>query len=124
MKAQYTTKDDRNTAIRECKEIWREIKASGLSKEKFLALHPMHKVNSYKKHCPLCEISFHTVRRNSDSHLVCKECCPTCPLVIQYGVASRNLKCFNLGYREGFFDDNKNPYPDRWYKAIENLKEE
>jgi hypothetical protein len=88
--------------IKECKEEWRTIKASGLSKEDWLDTDEgkVFKAKGYKNNCPLCEGFF--------NYFMCKDC----PLMKQYGD-----DCGGLG-----FDDNRIPR-DEWFEAIEGLEE-
>jgi hypothetical protein len=115
------------TAIIECKEIWKEIKASGLSKSDFLRETPAGESwleKYYHNDCPLCEYF-----RGYEST------CSKCPLVIQYaGEVSRHALryegegsgydtkldeciCYDLGFAEGEKPSQK------WLRYIENLEE-
>jgi hypothetical protein len=90
--------------IRECKEIWRKIKASRLSKESWLMTED-GKVyyNMYLHDCPLCDGYFRLGAMHN---------CPKCPLVEQYG-----KDCYDLGYNEDVV------CPEEWFETIEGLKE-
>lgn len=72
-------------AIKECKELWEEIEASGLSKGEFLystkeGRRWRHK--NYSCDCPPC----HFDKQFNDD-------CTHCPLVTKYG-----KDCYGLGY--------------------------
>ncbi len=79
----------REQAIKECKELWEEIWASGMGKEKFfeskLGVKWVYK--NYYQECPLCD---YTVDRPTieGAHQ-----CLLCPLMQTYGAT-----CDNLGY--------------------------
>lgn len=94
--------------IRECKEIWRKIKASGLSKYEWLETEEGREfaAKGYYNRCPLCEF-VHSYAATANGFY-----CPTCPFQKQY-----DKVCYDLGY-----DDDGN-YPDEWFEAIEGLKE-
>lgn len=110
---------DRITAIRECKELWREIKASGLDKYNFFLSVKSEKWRDkhYPYNCPLCKYSH---PRKSHDFVYCRKC----PLELQYGATTKeerargDYKCHVLG----FFDVMMSS--PRWFEAIENLKEE
>lgn len=114
----------RNEAIKECKELWRLIKKSRKSKWSFLHITEDGKTwagKDYASDCPLCEwvvsggkSGRHKNRRDTCWHyLLCSNCKRDCPLWTQYGKT-----CFQIG----FMEDVK--CPNRWFIAIENLKEE
>lgn len=92
---------NKKQAIKECKELWSEIKASGLSKVDFLrsAQGKAWVGRKYLFNCPLCEL---TKNRNCEG---------ACPLHTQYGDG-----CFDLGF------DGYSPCPPEWFEAIEGLK--
>ena len=72
-------------AIEECKKLWEEIEASGLSKDDFLRTtggeYWIDK--EYFSNCPLCQ-------HDSDFG---KDTCSACPLVKKY-----RKKCSKLGF--------------------------
>ena len=89
-------------AISECKKLWNEIEASGLSKFDFLA-SPEGKVwkdKNYRADCPLCGYarSFNSTQ------------CSPCPLIQKYGRG-----CFALGYRISLLANKE------WLEAIRGL---
>ncbi len=94
---------NKKQAVKECKELWREIRASGLSKEEFLD-SPQGRgwLGRYDGDCPLCELAKKTG---------CPNCGDVCPLFAQYG-----SDCFDLGYSLDIV------CPPEWFEAIENLK--
>jgi hypothetical protein len=107
-------------AIEETKELWRDISKSGLNKYDFL--HNTSKGHvwlnkTYNYACPLCTLagfdSRETVlndgKEKSDYPICCQK---SCPLFKQY-----NMGCFMLGYESEY------NCPQRWFKAIKNLKE-
>jgi len=95
---------NKRQAIKECKELWREIEESGLSKTEFLRTPADEKwVNKdYWGDCPLCEYS-----QSKEGMATCNHC----PLVTQYG-----KNCYKLG-----FNDDKLSLPS-FFKAIRGLK--
>jgi hypothetical protein len=97
--------------IRECKEVWRKIKASGLSKDEWLETEDgkMFLVSEYENDCPLCEGFLNYSKNDKFSS---STSCRKCPLVEQY-----DGNCYDLGYND---DGN---YPDKWFEAIEGLEE-
>ncbi len=90
-------------AISECKELWKEIDESGLSKDAFLDTPAGKKWmdKEYESDCPLCEYAYDPIKK-----------CPQCPLVKQYGQI-----CFGLG----FYGADRN---SSFFKAIRELKDE
>jgi len=76
----------RKKAIAECKKLWEEIVASGLSKRDFLCTPERGSwvYKEYQYNCPLCEYS-----RNFTGN-----CCH-CPLAEKY-----LNNCFTLGFDE------------------------
>ena len=96
-----------NTSIRECKKLWVEIKASGLSKAGFLRT-PQGAKWREKEHvddCPLCAFASQEEEKSLSS------CTLTCPLVLQY-----KQDCYELGFSEY----ERNP---QFFQAVEGLKE-
>ena len=90
---------NRRDAIRECKKLWGEIEASGLSKWAFLNAVGGQKwdAKEYSADCPLC-------------HYSGVDCEGKCPLFLQLGDG-----CYELGFND--FD----PCPDFW-EAVRKLK--
>ncbi len=81
------------TAIRECKRLWKEIVASGLSKWDFLQTEAgwKWKKKNYQHDCPLCQYD--------SEH---EDDCKACPLIIQYG-----QYCYRLAFGSdpaGFYE--------------------
>ena len=72
---------NKKKAMMDCKELWAEIEASGLSKYRFLNAERDRKWldKDYLGECPLCEYA--------------GDDCAKCPLVTQYGKG-----CQELGY--------------------------
>jgi hypothetical protein len=108
----------REEAVRETKELWEAINASGMSKDGFLNSQDIddkfEHVQTYANCCPLCELSFKVINIPSPDLW-----CPTCPLVQQYGVADTRkftVRCYNLGY------DDCTPPSERWMRYIRGLK--
>ena len=96
-----------NSAIRECKKLWAEIKASGLSKDDFWVT-PQGKKWQKKGHvsdCPLC--AFASQRENPRK----TPCTIKCSLGQQY-----KKTCFGLGFTE----NGRSP---QFFQAVEGLKE-
>ena len=91
-----------DTAIAECQKLWREIKASGLSKADFLNT-PAGRLwvrKYYMANCPLCE--YDTRCKDWD--------CRCCPLP-----GEGCERCRKLGYSE-------HEIPTQgWFDVIENL---
>lgn len=87
-------------AIKECKELWKEIEESGKTKYGFLNSPDGARwlAKHYWGSCPLCEYA--------------NPACSDCPLVIQYGKL-----CIELGFR-----DCGESSPE-WFKAVRELKE-
>ena len=91
-------------SIRETKELWAEIEASGLSKDDFTLTKAgaRWEAKGYNHDCPLCEYSGPGMNR-----------CFRCPLLEQY-----NLGCYGLGFLDDFISS------PRWFKAVINLRED
>ena len=96
----------RAIAIKECKELWAEIKESGLCKYSFIhsGAGDKWREKNYIGHCPLCEYAEYGKEYSEDCH--------RCPLVIQYGE-----NCSQLGFA-GFHKSTT----DAWFAAVEGLK--
>ena len=90
-------------AIKECKELWKEIKKSGETKYGFLNSPGGKKwlAKDYHGNCPLCEYKGPTVQLG----------CARCPLKTQY-----DKNCIMLG-----FSDLGRSSP-AFFKAVEGLK--
>ena len=76
-------------AIEECKKLWEEIEASGLSKNDFLDKTDGGKIwkdKDYDCDCPLCQYSI-------DVHIGMGLRCLKCPLCEKY-----EKTCFELGF--------------------------
>lgn len=92
----------REEAISECKELWRQIKESGLSKSEFLDT-PTGKIwkdKDYQNNCPLCQYAL----KDGGG-------CSYCPLIKQ-----RKQGCSTLGFYETHVSEPK------WFEAVEGLK--
>ena len=92
---------NKKQAIKECKELWKEIEKSGLGKYDFLETLAGRKWldKYYDSDCPLCEYV------GGEKHD-----CEKCPLLIQYG-----RDCFDL-------DFEAKPIPPSWFEAVRGLK--
>lgn len=97
-----TTKLTRAMSIEECKKLWADVEASGLSKQDFLKSKAGRKwrEKAYLGNCPLCQYDH---ERKGD--------CLLCPLEQQYAKG-----CFDLGFLEKAI-----PIPE-WLNAIKGLK--
>lgn len=75
-------------AIKDCKELWKAIEKSGLSKSDFLRSEEgeVYDDRNYFGGCPLCEYTRVRDPENFPS-------CSTCPLVTKY-----SKRCDQLGY--------------------------
>jgi len=106
----------RRQAIRECKKLWREIKASGRIKDVFLFHTPQGRhwlEKGYGSYCPMIQYHF-SVSVKTSPHT---DVCGRCPLPqMQHGI-SNILRCVLLGYQP----DNI-PSPE-WLAVVEGLKE-
>lgn len=87
-------------AIKLCKELWEEVKASGLSKENFLRTEAGLKwLGKYQNDCPLCEYG----EQFGDA-------CLSCPLETKY-----DQDCYELGFSEVSLPS------DSWMEAVRGL---
>lgn len=106
-------------AIKECKELWEDIKETNDTKEEYLNYHIYLKVWRYECHCPLCQWTKEGMEdiepQIVDIQLNCHHWQRICPLISQYGKS-----CYQLGFDE----DLDLEYSDEWFDAIENLKGE
>ena len=93
-------------AIKECKELWVEIKRSKLSKDDFLETEDGKKWvdKDYYQDCPLCQYVY-----QKDNF---KDYCASCPLCIQY----KGAGCYDLGY-------DSLETTTKWLNVIKGLKE-
>lgn len=93
-------------SIRECKEMWGEIRESGLSKMDFLGTEAGNKwkMKDYDSSCPLCEYVVQQPRVIGVS--ACGYYCPV--------YAKVNKTCYTLGYDE-------NPPTPKWFALVESL---
>lgn len=94
----------KNQAIRETKELWREIAESGVDKGSFLLSIDGAKwrAKNYLANCPLCEYT--TLN------------CNLCPLFeLDHDTTDDDNPCFHLGY-------NRND--PEWFTTIQSLEEE
>ena len=92
-------------AIEECKELWAEIEASGLSKDNFLSQTEAGRNWHHRRYfssCPLCHYS------KKNRWLIAR--CQFCPLVTRYGKV-----CFDLGFH------NFSMHEPRFLEAIKGL---
>ncbi len=74
-------------AIAECKKLWEEIAAFGLSKNAFLKTEKgkVWREKEYDADCPLCE--YDTQKRIPGDY------CSQCPLMRKYNQSCRDLGC-------------------------------
>ncbi len=88
-------------AIRECKELWKEIEESGKTKYGFLGSPSGKKWRDkdYRSSCPLCEYSGSN--------------CTKCPLITQYGKMCAQLGFKTYGHTPGL---------PEFYEAVRGLK--
>lgn len=93
----------RKEAVRECKELWKEIEESGLTKYEFLNSFDgaKWKAKHYQSNCPLCEYAHYF-----------SSGCLQCPLITQY-----SKRCDELD-----FGNNMHSKP-KWFGYIRGLKE-
>ena len=94
---------DKRTAIRECKNLWKEIDESGLSKDDFLYTTEGEKWldKRYLSACPLCEYVISS--KEGD--------CDACPLCEQF-----DMTCFSLGFH------HTEKHSRDFLRAVRNLR--
>ena len=87
-------------AIAKCKEMWKLIQDSNMTKYEFLRHHPEWR-NLYRYGCSLCEYQ-NNFPKDDD--------CEHCPLMTKY-----HKSCVELGYKGSFRSTPK------WMKAVLGL---
>lgn len=99
-------------AVRECKELWKEIEESGETKYGFLdsPAGGRWKDKHYYGNCPLCEYATALRKRHPTVGPELKVC-DVCPLVTQYG-----KECTMLGFKDGGLSSPE------WFEAVRGLK--
>lgn len=112
-----TTKLTRKQAIVTCKELWEDIKTSGLSKVDYFDTHKELR-GKWNCNCPLCEWTDKGKAKIGGT--LCPRTTRVCPLIKQY-----HSTCYALGFADKNGEELADQIPSKkWLKVIEELKEE